>query len=671
MAEAIIEFTGDPSGLKPLADALKALGQLTDEQVEQFNKASQSFEQFNKKASESTKKTTKDVDALNKGIEHLSDEIMSGAMEELAVQMGRVGKETVQTAEKSKSLVAQLRALKNEIAQLEPGSAQFTKLSIEAAKLEKKISDTNKQINILASDTFALDALVEGAQGVVGAFAAAQGAVALFGDENEDLQKALLKVNGAMALLQGLQQVQRTLLEQNAAKTFIVTNAQKIYTFVTNGATVATRALNAALVATIGGAIIAGIIALIANWRSLAEAIGLAKKETEEFGDATEEVFAKNNKAVEQIKSRFDVSQKSTRDLRSEVSRLEESLEDLGRRSNIEIIVNGKTVKQDTEKAKQEILKQIQDIQAEIDRREFVKVSNLTDQVVKQKEQIESLDPIEVKAEVKTVEGVQGVNIDDTLEMEKEKRLAVEEQISDASIQIAKETFDTVFEISSQNRQRETEAALAQLDTERAALLKNKDLTENQRAAIEERFRKKEAKIKQDAFEADKKAKIAQTVIAGALAIIQGFAQLGPIGGAISAVVIAATTAAQIASISSQKAPKFAKGTKDAPGGLAWVGEEGAELMHVPKGAKIIPHPESVKVMQGHPAAMDILSDYNIPVAARNGTNGLSEGKLAKAIAREMRKTPRYQISVEGHATVKEIDRFSEKTYLDRSHSFG
>ena len=41
-------------------------------------------------------------------------------------------------------------------------------------------------------------------QGVAGGFAAAQGAAALFSSESEDLQKTLVKVQGAMALSQGL-----------------------------------------------------------------------------------------------------------------------------------------------------------------------------------------------------------------------------------------------------------------------------------------------------------------------------------------------------------------------------------------------------------------------------------------------------------------------------------
>ena len=52
---------------------------------------------------------------------------------------------------------------------------------------------------------------------------------------------------------------------------------------------------------------------------------------------------------------------------------------------------------------------------------------------------------------------------------------------------------------------------------------------------------------------------IAQAVVAGATAIVQSFAQLGPIGGAIAAVGIVATTAAEIALIDSTK-PAFHAG---------------------------------------------------------------------------------------------------------------
>lgn len=56
--------------------------------------------------------------------------------------------------------------------------------------------------------------------------------------------------------------------------------------------------------------------------------------------------------------------------------------------------------------------------------------------------------------------------------------------------------------------------------------------------------------------------------------------------------------------------PGFAKGTKKAPGGLSWVGEEGPELMYLPRGARIIPNRDS----------KSLLEKWNIP------TNEMFEG---------------------------------------------
>ena len=42
--------------------------------------------------------------------------------------------------------------------------------------------------------------------------------------------------------------------------------------------------------------------------------------------------------------------------------------------------------------------------------------------------------------------------------------------------------------------------------------------------------------------------------------------------------------------------PKFAKGTNSAPGGLAWVGERGPELVNLPQGSQVIPNRESMRM---------------------------------------------------------------------------
>lgn len=67
----------------------------------------------------------------------------------------------------------------------------------------------------------------------------------------------------------------------------------------------------------------------------------------------------------------------------------------------------------------------------------------------------------------------------------------------------------------------------------------------------------KKEQIEKKYAEKQKKISIAQAIINGALAITKAFADLGPIAGAITSVLVAASTAAQIAVISSQS---FAQG---------------------------------------------------------------------------------------------------------------
>lgn len=75
----------------------------------------------------------------------------------------------------------------------------------------------------------------------------------------------------------------------------------------------------------------------------------------------------------------------------------------------------------------------------------------------------------------------------------------------------------------------------------------------NKKAAIEERYEKEKLALQIKYADKDMAIKIIQTIAAGALAVIQAFAQLGPIAGAIAAVFIGATTGVQVASIVQQR----------------------------------------------------------------------------------------------------------------------
>lgn len=69
------------------------------------------------------------------------------------------------------------------------------------------------------------------------------------------------------------------------------------------------------------------------------------------------------------------------------------------------------------------------------------------------------------------------------------------------------------------------------------------------------------------------------------------------------------------------KTRAYATGTNFAPGGWSWVGEQGPELINLPRGSKVIPHGRSEQMaasgMQGGVAAQVHLSDQSITKLAR------------------------------------------------------
>jgi hypothetical protein len=176
-----------------------------------------------------------------------------------------------------KSLTGQLRGLKAELTLLEQqgkdNTKEFNQLLIAASKLEDQIGDTRARVRILASDTFKFDAAVQATQGLAAGFEVAQGAAALFGSESEDLQKAILKVQGAIAVANGVQQIANLLLEESAIKTAILTAKQAIYTTVVGTSTGALKAFRIALAATGVGLLVLGLVALVTNFDKVKAAL--------------------------------------------------------------------------------------------------------------------------------------------------------------------------------------------------------------------------------------------------------------------------------------------------------------------------------------------------------------------------------------------------------------
>jgi uncharacterized membrane protein len=173
----------------------------------------------------------------------------------------------------------------------------------QAGRMKDAIADTRGEVTYFASDTRRLDAVLGGIQGVAGAFGVAQGAAAVFGGENKELQATMVKLQGIMALVTGLQAVQNTLQAESAFMVGLTTAATKIQTYVLGQATVAARVYTAALVATGAGAIIAGLLLIYNALQDNAEAAEAAEEAQKKY---TTELEAYNNRALKFVERQLE-----------------------------------------------------------------------------------------------------------------------------------------------------------------------------------------------------------------------------------------------------------------------------------------------------------------------------------------------------------------------------
>jgi hypothetical protein len=153
--------------------------------------------------------------------------------------------------------------------------------------------------------------------------------------------------------------------------------------------------------------------------------------------------------------------------------------------------------------------------------------------------------------------------------------------IKNAAIDSAQQISEAIFSIKQNQIQAELDAKLSAIDKEREAELANQNLTEEEKEAINEKYRKKEAAIKLAAWKKEKNAALSQAAINGALAITKTFATYGFTPAAwVAAAAQGVSTAAQIAVIASQKPPEFRKGgytdqdaSDDIPAGIVHTNE--------------------------------------------------------------------------------------------------
>ena len=177
-----------------------------------------------------------------------------------------------------KSMKAEIREL---TVAAQQAVMQFGEFSPEASKAEKalagardRMEDFNDRVKAVNPDRFSkINTVV---QGVASGFAAAQGAMALFGNESKDFEKTMIKLQGAMALSQGLEGLGKIQQQFGAIFKDVVSGAKKAF-----------AAIKAGIGSTGIGLILVALGAIVAYWDDIKEAVsGVSEEQKKLLADA-------------------------------------------------------------------------------------------------------------------------------------------------------------------------------------------------------------------------------------------------------------------------------------------------------------------------------------------------------------------------------------------------
>ncbi|SDE77535.1 hypothetical protein [Riemerella columbipharyngis] len=265
-----------------------ALYDTTGDSIDQMTDALKMFQDQLKNETDPEK-----IKILNRNIENLEKSIkkLKNAGKEGFDEFGNKLKEN---KEKSVNLQTELENLVQSMARLriagEQNSEQYTKLRDRAIEVRAAIQKTNQEINASASSTSSLDTLVRATSAIAAGYNIAQGAASLFGAENEEVEKSIMRVTSAISILQGLQQIQQELKRNDSILTKSQTAAQALYATVVGTSTGALKIFRIALASTGIGLIILLLGALVANWDKVTASVKNSFPALKGFGDKINEL---------------------------------------------------------------------------------------------------------------------------------------------------------------------------------------------------------------------------------------------------------------------------------------------------------------------------------------------------------------------------------------------
>jgi len=196
------------------------------------------------------------------------------------------------------SLKTQLRESVKEMQSARAKFGEFSDQAITAAKNVARVRDeidAGNEAAKLFDPGARFQALTTAAQTAAGGVAAVQGAMALFGAESEDVGKALMKVQGAMALSQGLSQL------KDVGKV----GEQLKMTF--KGVTQGLGNMQKALLATGIGALVVAVGLLVTYWDDISGYIDGVSSEQKELNKLTQKNLDAQNEKLSSIDEQSNV----------------------------------------------------------------------------------------------------------------------------------------------------------------------------------------------------------------------------------------------------------------------------------------------------------------------------------------------------------------------------
>lgn len=370
----------------------------------------------------------------------------------------------------TKSFRAQFKEASQELQKIQATFGEYSKEALQAAKnvanLKDRIQEAKETVDLFDPGK-RLQAVTGVVNSVAGAYAGLQGALALVGVESEDVQKQLLKVQGALALSQGISTVldaqkdfQRlgAIIKTNVTAGLASMRASAVSAFATMRASAiaAFTTLRGALIATGIGAFVIALGLIITNFDSIKATILKLFPGLAEFG-----------KAIVDIKDKFfdligvtDRAEEALKKYEKTSARRKESLE-----QELKVLqAAGASEKQLSDKRKEII-------NADLDvlRKKLNTNKKLTDEEQKQFR--------DLKNELSVIETAYNKSIRDQAAKDAKKA-------QDERDKLAKEAFERQKKINEDAANIQREAALSLLDAQTRELKEREEKFQKDRVTV-------------------------------------------------------------------------------------------------------------------------------------------------------------------------------------------